>query len=103
MDFFKTIESQSNILKKEVLEKEGISFLTVADDGEHVFCAGAGDPNRIARSILNALKRDKLLQRAFREEIEVDNQRKSKVKVMVVKTNNVEDIKKVIDEIKNSL
>lgn len=103
MDFLKTIETQSEILKKEVLEKEGISFFTVADDGEHVLCEGVGEPNRIARSILNVLERDKSLQRAFREEIEADNQRKSKVKVMVVKINNIEDIKNVIDEIKNSL
>ncbi len=103
MDFLKTIENQSEILKKEVLEKEDMSFLTVADDGEHVLCEGAGNPNKIARSILNVLKRDKSLQCAFKEEIENDNERKSGIKVMVVKANNAEDIKKAIDEIKNSL
>jgi hypothetical protein len=103
MNFLKTIENQSEILKKEVLEKEEISFLTVANDGEHVLCEGAGNPNKIARSILNVLERDKSLQRAFKEEIDADNEGKKGAKVVVVKANNAEDLKKAIDEIKNSL
>ncbi|WP_319505072.1 hypothetical protein [Bacteroides graminisolvens] len=103
MNFLKTIENQSESLKKEVSEKENLSFLTVANDGERILCEGAGNPNKIARSILSVLKHDRSLQRAFQEEIEADNDRKSGVKVVVVKACNTEDIKKAIDEIKASL
>ncbi|WP_321479736.1 hypothetical protein [uncultured Bacteroides sp.] len=103
MDFLKTIENQSENLKKAVLEKKDFSFLTVANDGEHILCEGAGNPNKIAHSILNVLERDKSLQLALKEEIEADRERKIGVKLMVVKANNVEDIKKAIDEIKASL
>lgn len=103
MNFLKTIENQSESLKKEVSEKEDLSFLTVANDEKRILCEGAGNPNKIARSILNVLKRDKSLQQAFKEEIDADNENAKGIKVMVLKADNVEDIKKAIDEIKNSL
>lgn len=103
MNFLETISKQSEPLKQEVQENEGMSFLTVAGDGEHILCEGAGNPNQIARSILSVLKNDKSLRQAFKEEIEADKDEKAGLKVVVFKANSVEDIKKAVDEIIGSL
>lgn len=103
MNFLETISKQSEPLKQEVQENEGLSFLTVAGDGKHILCEGAGNPNQIARSILSVLKNDKSLRQAFKEEIDADKNEKADLKVVVFKANSVEDIKKAVDEIIGSL
>lgn len=103
MNFLETISKQSEPLKQEVQENEGLSFLTIADDGEHILCEGAGNPNQIARSILNLLKNDKSLRLAFKEEINACKKEKTGFKVVAFKANSIEDIKKAVDEIIGSL
>lgn len=103
MNFLETISKQSEPLKQEVQENEGLSFLTVAYDGRHILCEGAGNPNQIARSILSVLKNDKSLRQAFKKEIDADKNEKEGLKMVVFKANSVEDIKKAVDEIIGSL
>lgn len=100
MDFLKTIKNHSEILKQEVTNNNRVSFITFASDGEAVVCEGAGNPNKIARMILDVLARDKSLQQAFKEEV---NASKKKPNVKVVVVQNMDDLKAAIDEIKYSL
>ena len=88
MDFLQTIIDQSELLGKEVKERNEISFLTVANDEHHGLAVGSGNSFCIAHSLLEYIKRNRTIQKAILKELGEDELNTLKKHIIINKDVN---------------